>query len=738
LESNSRSWKVVIAVLGVGLIPVGSTVVQAQTPGDRPLSRLTGVPPAPSVDAWNAIVKDPATLVALGKALFWDTQVGKANEQACASCHFHAGVDSRTVNQLSPGLKREPTPDSSFGGVANPPNGFSNPGPNSGNLAMKGGAAAGPNIPLVSNDFPFHQLTDVNDRQSAVLFDSNDVTSSQGAFQGGPVTLDGNVVGSNIRCASSPGAPFAINAGGTSLNTRKVEPRNTPTMINAAFNHRNFWDGRANNIFNGVSPFGRRDTKARVFQLDASGSSIVPQQLRLENMSAASQAVGPLLSSFEMTCEGKTFPEVGRRLMLLRALQTQTVAADDGVFSKLLAGSTAPRFGLSQNYRQLVRQAFQPAYWNNTLYFAYNPDSGTVSSSPSSANGFQLDELNFSLFFGLAIDAYERTLISDQTPFDAGLPSGSPAQLGQSLFVGKASCIACHDGPLLSKAAFTKDESFQRIEHMPMNQGDPAFPEVPSFYDHGFYNTGVRPAFEDTGVGGTDPFGNELSFTRQLLQSPPPNDTTNIGIDQFQIDPCQFEIVFDNTNCHLLPNASQAPRQRVDVDAAFKTSGLRNIALTAPYMHNGGMKSLTEVLEFYNRGGDRRSVSNSGASENDTTGTGPLGQSKPIGPNMGGSNVHRDVKSLGLSPDERTQIVEFMKSLTDPRVACHKAPFDHPSLTVANGQRPQDVNNDRNADDVDLRIPAVGAGGYSTCGANFNALNSGDLFTSSSAFKNLK
>jgi cytochrome c peroxidase len=43
-------------------------------------------------------------LVALGKALFWDMQVG-SDGQACATCHFHAGADNRTKNQISPGLK---------------------------------------------------------------------------------------------------------------------------------------------------------------------------------------------------------------------------------------------------------------------------------------------------------------------------------------------------------------------------------------------------------------------------------------------------------------------------------------------------------------------------------------------------------------------------------------------------------------------------------------------------------
>jgi Di-haem cytochrome c peroxidase len=59
------------------------------------------VPPVPGLDAY---IRDNAAAVALGKALFWDAQVG-SDGQACASCHFHAGADSRMKNQISPGLK---------------------------------------------------------------------------------------------------------------------------------------------------------------------------------------------------------------------------------------------------------------------------------------------------------------------------------------------------------------------------------------------------------------------------------------------------------------------------------------------------------------------------------------------------------------------------------------------------------------------------------------------------------
>ncbi|MGA0869258.1 MAG: cytochrome c peroxidase, partial [Planctomycetota bacterium] len=47
-------------------------------------------------------VVDENAAILLGKALFWDQQVG-SDGMACASCHFHAGADNRVAHQLSPG-----------------------------------------------------------------------------------------------------------------------------------------------------------------------------------------------------------------------------------------------------------------------------------------------------------------------------------------------------------------------------------------------------------------------------------------------------------------------------------------------------------------------------------------------------------------------------------------------------------------------------------------------------------
>jgi len=65
------------------------------------------------------------------------------------------------------------------------------------------------------------------------------------------------------------------------LNTRQVQLRQAPSVINAGYNFRNFWDGRANNIFNGESPFGVRDVNAGVW-VTGPGGAVNKRRLRLE------------------------------------------------------------------------------------------------------------------------------------------------------------------------------------------------------------------------------------------------------------------------------------------------------------------------------------------------------------------------------------------------------------------------------------------------------------------------
>src|SRR5206468_1996561 len=74
-------------------------------------------------------------------------------------------------------------------------------------------------------------------------------------------------------CTPNETAPFFHN--------RRVTGRNTPSVVNATFNRQNFWDGRANDNFNGSDPFGLTGNAGAGIGQTATNSSL------------ASQAVGP-------------------------------------------------------------------------------------------------------------------------------------------------------------------------------------------------------------------------------------------------------------------------------------------------------------------------------------------------------------------------------------------------------------------------------------------------------------
>lgn len=694
----SQSGEVVTLLPGGG----GHGALRQLGPDGLPVMRslrTVGVPPVPGLAGF---IRDRDAAIVLGKALFWDVQAG-SDGNACASCHFHAGADNRMKNQLSPGLNAG---DQSFQGTASAPvgpNGKVKPGlkltasqrakldlfisPND-KLKAAGhpfkptrAGAGGPNYTLVAGDFPFHQLSDPLDRNSAVVFDSNDIVSSQGAFGGAFKGLGAN--GSENCGARTVAGTFDVKG----ILTRRVPGRNAPTTINAVFNYRNFWDGRANNLFNGVNPFGPRDVDAKVLELKSDGS-LQWTAIALPNASLASQAVGPALSEFEMSCAGRTFKDLGRKLLALKPLGLQDLHAEDSVLG---AHRAAGGRGLTETYPDLIRAAFDSRWWSAT----------------QSVSGYTQMESNFSLFWGLAIMMYESTLVSDETPFDrfVGYP-GSPGninaltaeqQRGLAVFRGKGQCVSCHKGAEFTGAATNLqpgDAEGTVIESMFIKTGEMAV------YDNGFYNIGVRPSAEDRGVGGTDPFGNPLSFSRTwfaLLLKQQVDDPV-------WVDPCLFSIFSDANACWVAP---QPDGTRIAADGAFKTPSLRNIALTQPYFHNGGYLTLEQVVAFYNRGGDRR-----GPDDNDTTGFVAADAT-----NGGTTNVHPGMNPLGLTAAEQADLVAFLRySLTDVRVACEQAPFDHPSLSLHNGhvgdeKKVTDKDKNGQGDDLFLALPAVGAKG---------------------------
>ena len=705
--------------------------------------------PVPDVPNLGRYVADRSALLTLGKALFWDIQVG-SDGQACASCHFHAGADNRSRNQINPGFRNQQVPggDQSF----TPP--------------LRAGYV------LSLADFPFHRLENPEDASSAVMWDTNDVVSSEGVFNRRFVSI-GVPADTGVHDPNGPGAVFQVE--GTAV--RNVEPRNTPPSVGAVLNHRNFWDGRARRESNGVNPLGQLDPTVRLVKASpGKGRADNPRLLRvrINNASGASQADGPPLSDLEMSFAGRSFPMLGRKLLRadLAPLGQQRIALDDSVLGPFSRQRTTPGApGATFSYLSLVQKAFDPTWWNAPGWYvdtSSEPHQLVRGEVTRPDTQFTALEYNFSLFFGLAVQEYERQLIPSQTPLDRFL-AGNLAALdgvqvqGLSVFLGKGKCVNCHGGAELTNASFRYVQREGPVERMRMGDGRVAL------YDPGYYNIAVRPTLEDIGLGGRiGPLDLPLAESRFLVEKLSSEVNAHVAAGMNVADaereayrvlelprvlarpaealpllrqvsrslgsPADLEALLSQaaaaldatdvaSGCQFLASAlgrartaAQAspggeallplladaalllpdpvnpgadPRrplappiqrgERVAVDGAFKTPALRNVALTAPYFHNGGQATLEQVVEFYNRGGDF-------ARENR-------------------DNLDADIVPLGLTLSERHALVSFMEALTDDRVLRDKAPFDHPELPLSQGY-PEGGPL--------LLLPVVGRDGYPT------------------------
>jgi cytochrome c peroxidase len=162
---------------------------------------------------------------------------------------------------------------------------------------------------------------------------------------------------------------------------------------------------------------------------------------------------------------------------------------------------------------------------------------------------------------GRALAAYLQTLVSGNSPFDRWHLGGDdeamsePAIRGFELFTGAAGCVQCH----------TVAE------------------------DHALFRDG---AFHDTGLGRI------ASMVRSTSRAP-----VQVELAPGLFVPVERSVVQSVGD----PVPNDLGRYEVSGDPAdrwrFKTPGLRNVALTAPYMHDGSFSTLTQVLEFYRRGG---------------------------------------------------------------------------------------------------------------------------------------
>ncbi|NJO36753.1 MAG: hypothetical protein HC871_02890 [Rhizobiales bacterium] len=767
---------------------LASTILAASVVSSAAHAQGAGLEPI--LPDLSHVVKDKDWARILGKALFWDQKLG-SDGMACASCHFSAGADPRLSNQLSPGLL-EVTLDGAGNQIAATDSSFGN-----GGGLMPSGQTAGPNYTVRAEDFPFHQLANGADRNSAIVTTTNDRMASAGSFD-----ADFKSVGrTDDRCGKARADVFHVNG----RPARTVEPRNTPTTINAVFNFRNFWDGRAKDVFNGKGVFGRseisNDPTARVIEYDGHDAALAIMEI--EDASLASQAVGPPLSNLEMSCDGRMFADVGKKMlgMVKQPLSGQQVAADDS-----LLGHDGPKGnvinrngkGLKYTYEDLVKKAFHEKYWKAPGGFVIRPD-GTLEQNGRSLlslfeglpfvqtaladtalgehlfgdgklgrflsgyrrghgkkDSFSQMEHNFSLFFGLAVMLYEADLISDQSRFDVASasncfitlpPAGGPPRQavsasciagglmtqkeadGFELFSNfgprSGACVACHTGPLFSDATrFVGNDPFNVAGQAPLVLQPGATPGA--FHDIGFHNLGTRPVHQDLGNGGLDPWGQPLSIARQVKHALLPGGTS--PADGYDMDVCDVAGGPPGT-VPLCPGGVRPPVDdlRLAVDGGMKTPGLRNVALTPPYFNYGGYSTLEQVVEFYARGGSRRDIS-----DGDDSGTGANGDRGAIDANAhpsgsSGTNAFIGPLNLALDPangkDQRygiEAIAAFMRTMTDERVQCDAAPFDHPSLVVPNGHK-------ANGQDNVLKVPAVGKSG--AAGTAYGCLpNAGDLF----------
>ena len=805
----------------------------------RPLAPLSSVP-IPPVFGMEGIIADKTAAIELGKALFWDMQAGSDDIQACASCHFNAGADSRVNNDVNPG---QAGGDNTFQ-IGVPANGSLGP-----NYHYKAGTADAGFGGYHDGDFPFRKLADVNDRFS-VTSDVNDVSGSEGQFGLTNDTITVNVSGDSgspegnddhgsiqnheisdpgqnegfTNGTDTPHLPTAKNRPsgsgkgsntsqsnkgkikvntssvstnsvesttpvidpvfsypsesdpGQRINTRRVTGRNTPSAVDAVFNFRNFWDGRAQNVCNGANPFGTRDMKNHLLVVDPVDGKLGPTQVNMVNSALCSQSLGPILSATEMSADNRNFHQVGKKLLARVPLANQLVDPTDSVLGTF---SKSPGKGLKTSYSALIQTAFQPEWWQYSQHICEaadgsmttTVDAANFETCPASTTDYSLMEYNFSLFWGVAIQMYESTLVADQTPLDkyleqqqsytligdntqnqytiqlkpgitpytvsiiglnptldftdqdiyafddgqgrvmgAGINGGTidyasgtlsvffgeppvsqvPIQVGYSvgavplttgqlrglhLFQGKAGCIACHGGPELTNASVGTVTGFP-AERMIMED------DSARVYDTGYYHIGVRPTAEDAGLAGNDPVAGLPLSQAEILR-------------QHVCDGGYETVIVPGRRGDGIAPAPMNCNDDVARGGFFKAPQLRNVALTAPYFHNGSQLTLEQVVEFYNRGGDFNTVE----------------EVKYMDP---------DIELLGLTAQEKIDLVDFLRNgLTDPRTVAQAAPFDHPQLFTPNGH-PQSANGypitpdpkhpDRATDQL-MEVPAVGAKG---------------------------
>jgi cytochrome c peroxidase len=186
---------------------------------------------------------------------------------------------------------------------------------------------------------------------------------------------------------------------------------------------------------------------------------------------------------------------------------------------------------------------------------------------------------------GKAVAAYERLLVCGQSRFDAFVQGDESAlseseQRGAKLFVGKAKCVSCHSGPYLS--------------------------------DQKFHNLGLAELITSSQIDNT----NDHGAAKDLLVA--------------AADPVGITTKYSDGDDGRMPE-SIGP----EYEGAFRTPTLRCVGQRPSFMHSGMVKTLEDVVAFFNRGGD------------------PAGSHVGVGV----------LSPLGLTPEEEADLVAFLRSL---------------------------------------------------------------------------
>lgn len=212
---------------------------------------------------------------------------------------------------------------------------------------------------------------------------------------------------------------------------------------------------------------------------------------------------------------------------------------------------------------------------------------------------------------GKAMAAYLRTLVSGNSPFDRWHFGGeegamSPAAIrGFQLFTGRAGCASCHEVDE-DHALFTDNE----------------------LHDTGIgwqHSMGQEPEQQIMDLGG----GIRIEVDRAALTGTEERAYNDLGLYEATQDP--------------------ADRWR------FRTPGLRNLSLTAPYMHDGSLPTLKAVVEFYDQGGFQH------------------------------PEQDQRIRPLGLSDADKADLVAFLEALTGDNLGLFEADAKAARVGVAAG-----------------------------------------------------